>query len=337
MLDEVTLTPHVLRSNSQRSIACDLFGSPCRAPFFIAPTAMAGLIEHRGETALARAATEAGLPVCLSTQSVTSVTDLRAAVPSADIWLQLYLWQEIALSYTLLERAAGAGVNVLVVTLDTPYGARKPWNSRRGIGVPCRMSARNLLETALRPGWVSRAILPALFTQGLPSFGNYPETLRPKLFGPAPDPRVMLRRDLGWDDIARLREAWGGMLVFKGILHPDDAEQACAIGADGIIVSSHGARNLDPATAPIETLQEICAAVGHRMTVLADSGVRNGLDAFKYRLKGARAVGLGRLPLYALAAGGEGAVRQCLEQLVSDYREALDFSGADPDAPGPAT
>lgn len=189
LLDDVTVTPRVLRSNAHRSIACDLFGTRCHAPFFIAPTAMAGLIEHQGEVALARAATACGLPICLSTQSVTSVADLRAAVPKAEIWMQIYLWQDIELSYALLTRARQAETKVVVVTVDTPYGSRKPWNDRRGVGVPIRLTARNLFETACRPRWVARALLPALLTHDLPEFGNYPESLRPRLLGGRPPRR----------------------------------------------------------------------------------------------------------------------------------------------------
>lgn len=329
-LNAVTVRPRVLRSDAARSVACELFGVTCRAPLAIAPTAMAGLIRHDGEIVLARAAARLGLPVCLSTQSITSLADLRAAVPEADIWMQLYLWQNLDLSRAFLDEVRRADVRVLVVTVDTPYGARKPWNDRSGFGMPFRLTPRNMLDLASRPGWIARTVLPGLLRGGLPAFGNYPAAQRPGLLGPPPDPDVMMRRDLSWDDVAWIRDQWRGPLVLKGILHPDDALHAARLGAEGLIVSSHGARNFDAAPAPIDVLPEIREAAGARMTVLADSGVRTGLDVLKYRLQGARAVCLGRLPLWALAAGGEKGVRAALECVIGDYIEALDFSGAEP-------
>lgn len=326
-LDAAQIAPRVLRAASDRQISLRLFGADCGAPMVIAPTAMAGLLRHDGEILLARAAARHGLPVALSTQSVTSVERLAASVPEAQLWMQLYLWRDMAASRGLMERAWSAGARVLVMTVDTPRGARKPWNSRSGFDMPFRVTPRGLGDLALRPGWLARVILPALARGALPRLENYPQGARPGLLGPAVAPGLRLRRDLGWEDVARVRAAWPGMLVLKGILGPEDAEQAAALGADGLVVSSHGARNFDAAPPPIAVLPQIVSAVGGRLCVMADSGVRDGLDVLRYRAAGARAVMIGRLPLWALAAGGEAAAAQMLGLLVQDYRDALDFSG----------
>lgn len=333
-LDAVEITPRVLRADRHGPIGCDLFGRQQAAPFVIAPTAMAGLIEHDGEIALARAAAGLGVPVCLSTQSVTPVGRLRQAVPGADIWMQLYLWQDRDLSADLLGQARAAGATVLVMTVDTPYGARKEWNIASGFGMPFRISPRGLGDLMSRPGWILRSLLPALRRGALPTLGNYPAALRPRLLGGAPDPRVALRSDLNWDDVAWVRDRWPGKLVLKGILAVDDARRAADLGADGIVVSSHGARNMDAAPASIDVLPQIAGALAGRLTLLADGGVHRGLDILRYRLRGADAVMLGRLPLWALAAGGGPNVAAAFGILCQEYREALDFSGAAIARPG---
>ncbi|MGO4852254.1 alpha-hydroxy acid oxidase [Phaeovulum sp. W22_SRMD_FR3] len=327
-LDAVKIAPRAFVSEKARGTATQLFGRSCGAPFIIAPTAMAGLIHLDGEIALARAATRHGLPVCLSTQSVTSVEDLARQVPDADIWMQLYLWQDLDLSAGLMDRAAGAGAKVLVMTIDTPYGVRKEWNIRNGFGMPFRLSPRSLSDFALHPGWLLRVALRHLIRSGMPRLGNYPEGMRPSLLGGSDAPRVALRRDLRWQDVAWVRKRWAGRLILKGVMTAEDAQRAAQVGADGIVVSSHGARNFDAAPAPIEVLSQIRAATPPGVTVLADSGIRRGLDVLRYQLRGAEAVMLGRLPLWALAAGGEAGVDLALAVLRQEYVEALDSGGA---------
>lgn len=329
-IDAVRILPRVLGARRERSTELSLFGRSLNAPIVIAPTAMAGLVHPDGEVALARAATRHGFPLCLSTQSLTSVERLRAKVPDADIWMQLYVWQDRDLSLQLLERAAGAGADVLVMTVDTPYGVRKSWNHKNGFGMPFSLTPRNLADLCLHPGWFLRVALSGYLREGLPELGNYPAGLRPCLFGPEADARVALRRDLGWDDVAWVRDHWPGKLVLKGILASDDAERAHQAGADGIIVSSHGARNFDAAPAPIEVLPGI-ASLGMPMTVMADSGIRHGLDVLRYRVKGAQAVMVGRLPMWALAAAGEDGADCALAVLHQEYVEALDSAGIEND------
>ena len=328
-LDDYAIVPRILRSNEGRSIGIRLFGEDYATPFIIAPTAMAGLIRHDGEIAMARAAARHGIPLCLSTQSVTSIDRLTRSVPEARLWMQLYLWNDLEASDQLMERAAASGADIMVMTVDTPRGARKAWNTRSGFDMPFRFTARGMADIALHPQWLLSVVLLSMARGAPPRLENYPDGSRPGLMGARTPTALSLRRDLSWGDVARVRDRWMGKLVLKGILAVEDAERAAEIGADGIVVSSHGARNFDAAPAPITALPGIVRTVGNRMEVLADSGIRNGLDALRYRHAGARAVMLGRLPLWALAAGGEAGVDRLLSLLVSDYREALDFSGAE--------
>lgn len=332
-LDAITITPKVLGTKPARSTETELFGRTAGAPVAIAPTAMAGLVHPDGEVVLTRAATRHRVPVCLSTQSITSIERLRRMVPDAELWMQLYLWQDRDLSVGLLERAAGAGVEILVMTVDTRYRARKEWNEYNGFGMPFTLSPRNVADLCRHPGWIARVVLPNLLRDGLPAFGNYPEGMRPGLLGPAGDPRVELRHELTWEDVAWVRDRWRGKLVLKGILAPEDAEKARTCGADGIVVSSHGARNFDASPAPCDVLPQILPVSGG-MTVMADSGIRRGLDVLRYRLLGAAAVMTGRLPLWALASGGEDGVDAAFEVLRQEYVEALDSAGIDEIEPG---
>ncbi|MCY0096907.1 alpha-hydroxy acid oxidase [Hoeflea ulvae] len=325
-LDAAGITPRMLTGADASDTGVTLFGEQHQAPFIIAPTAMAGLVHRGGEEALARGAARCGVPFCLSTQSLSSVEQIAGAAPGLDIWMQIYLWQDLALSEALLSRAWDTGVRVAVMTIDTPAGSRKEWNLRSGFDMPFRLSPRSLCDLALRPNWLFGAVLPRAIRHGLPAMNNYPEALRPRLIGAPVDPRVTLMKGLNWDHVRWLRDRWAGKLVLKGILSCADAETAIGIGADGIVVSSHGARNFDASPAPIDVLQDIASACEGRLTVMADSGVRRGLDVLRYRRRGAEAVMLGRLPLWALAAEGETGVVKALSILREEYAESLRYS-----------
>ncbi len=324
-LDETIIVPRILSGLVEPELTTELFGKRYSAPFIIAPTAMAGLVHQRGEIALARAAKKFGIPICLSTQSLSSVDEVAAAVPDLDIWMQIYLWQDLGYSEQLLKRAGDAGVRVAVMTVDTPKGSRKEWNMQSGFDMPFRISPRSVSDLALRPGWLLRVILPHLLRGGLPAMNNYPDGMRPQLLGRKIHPGLTVKRGLCWDDVAWLRDKWSGPLVLKGILAPEDAEKAISMGADGIVVSSHGARNFDASPAPINVLSEIASLCSGRVTVMADSGIRRGLDVLRYQEKGATAVMLGRLPIYALAAEGMNGVIKALEILSEELSEALRY------------
>ncbi|SNY93599.1 L-lactate dehydrogenase (cytochrome) [Cohaesibacter sp. ES.047] len=324
-LNETVIVPRILSGLVEPELSTTLFGKRYSAPFIIAPTAMAGLIHQGGEMALARAAKTFGIPFCLSTQSLSSVDEVAAAVPDLDLWMQIYLWQDLSYSEQLLKRAWDAGARVAVMTVDTPKGSRKEWNMQSGFDMPFRISPRSVGDLALRPGWLLRVILPHMLRSGLPAMNNFPHGIQPKLLGRKIHPGLTMRRGLSWDDVAWLRDKWSGPLVLKGILAPDDAEKAISMGADGIVVSSHGARNFDASPAPINVLSDISSVCAGRVTVMADSGIRRGLDVLRYQEKGARAVMLGRLPIYALAAEGMKGVTKALEILSEELSEALRY------------
>jgi L-lactate dehydrogenase (cytochrome) len=324
-LDEAEITPRILSGLVDPDLRTELFGKQLSAPFIIAPTAMAGLVHQGGEVALAKAAQKYGVPFCLSTQSLSGVDEIAAAVPGLDMWMQIYLWQDLAHSEKMLKRAWDSGVRVAVMTVDTPKGSRKEWNMRSGFDMPFRISPRSVSDLALRPGWLLRVILPHLLRSGIPAMNNYPNGMRPKLLGRKVHPGLTLKRGLSWDDVSWLRERWSGPLVLKGVLSPEDAEKAISLGADGIVVSSHGARNFDASPAPINVLPDIASVCAGRVTVMADSGIRRGLDVLRYQEKGAKAVMLGRLPIYALASEGMTGVIKALEILGEELSEALRY------------
>jgi L-lactate dehydrogenase (cytochrome) len=331
-LDAIALSPQVLTGHTRRDLTTTLLGRSFAMPIAIAPTALAGIVAHMGEVKLARAATRHGIPYCISTQSVNTVEEVRAGAPDATIWFQLYMWQDRALSWALLDRVRACAVDTLVVTVDTPVAPKRAYNIRNGFGVPLAMTPRVLLDLARHPRWLARVALPYLRTTGVPGFGHYPAELRgsPTRAAPASGAigaRVALDGSLSWADMAELRRRWPGKLVLKGVLCAADALRAADAGFDGIVVSSHGARNLDVAPAPAQVLPAIAEAVGARIDVLADSGVRRGSDALKYIALGAKAVLVGRAPLWGLAAGEEAGAHALLAMLRQELDLTMTFLG----------
>ncbi len=212
-LDAATIVPKVLRGAQAPVLETEILGTRMAAPVVTAPTALAGLVEREGEIRMARAATRLGLPVCLSTQSVTPIEAIRTAVPEAAIWMQLYSWADEELSFDLMRHAAEQGAAVLVPTLDTPVAIRKDWNDRRGFGMPFRWTLRTVLDVALNAPWAARVILPALLQGGMPSYGHYPEASRPTLTRASTDPRTAFSPPRDWDAVARIRDRWSGKLL----------------------------------------------------------------------------------------------------------------------------
>lgn len=324
--EAVTFNPRVLVDISERQLTVNLLGQRQSMPLVVAPTASAGLVWYQGETALARAAQSAGIPFCVATESITSIEQIAAAT-SGSIWFQLYMWQDQALSYDLLDRAKSCGVETLVLTVDTAAPLNREYNIRNGYGVPIRASVRNTVDMMLHPSWAMRVLGRYIQAGGMPAFQHYPEAFRTKISAARTDARVKLANTLTWDDFAVLRRRWPGKLVLKGILRVDDARRAAKHGADAIIVSNHGARNLDGAIAPIQILPAIADAVASRMDVIADSGVRRGSDVLKLLACGAKAVLVGRAALFGTAAGGEAGARRAFEILRTELDGSLGLLG----------
>ena len=309
VFERLRLRPRTMVNVSKRNLQKEIFGTQYKLPVGIAPTGSAGLMWYEGEIALARAAREAGIPFTLSTSSLTAMERV-AAEAGGEIWFQLYFWPDRSMSAQLVERAKACGFKVLMVTVDGASAGNREYNLRNGFTAPFSVTWRNFFDIAGHPRWLLSVMAHYMLTTGMPMFENYPAEARSKMTS-GPMGRASLRSDtVSWDDLDAMRKIWPHKLIVKGMLDPRDARKAVEHGADGILVSNHGGRNLDGAIAPLEALPEIVDAVGKRATVLMDGGLCRGTDVIKALCLGASAVLLGRATLYGLAVGGQpGAAR----------------------------
>lgn len=319
VFERIRLKTRTLVDVSARNQGVTLFGKQHKMPILIAPTGIAGLLWHEGEIALARAAKEAGIPFTLATGSMTAMEKV-AEQAGGTLWFQLYMWPDRSMSHKLVERASAAGFEALVVTVDGVASGNREYNLRNGFTIPFSFTRKNVTDVLMHPGWLINVLAKYVFTTGMPRYENYPSEIKYKVTA-KPMGRSQMRNDsLNWDDLRDLRKMWPGRLIVKGILHPQDAVMAADCGADGVVVSNHGGRNLDTAISPIEVLPEVVDAVGKRLTVLVDSGFRRGTDVVKALALGAHAVQIGRSTLYGIAAGGLPGAQRALGIL----REEID-------------
>ena len=312
VFDRIRFRTRTFVDVSKRTQETTIFGVKHKMPMVIAPTGVAGLLWHEGEIALAKAARAAGIPFTLATGSITAMERV-ADEAGGELWFQLYLWPDRALSHELVNRAKAAGYKTLVVTVDGVSSGNREYNLRNGFTIPFSFSLRNSWDMAKHPRWLFGVIARYLMTTGMPTYANYPAAARAKMTR-GPVGRSSLRTDsITWDDLDALRKIWPGKLIVKGILDPQDAKTAVEHGADGIDVSNHGGRNLDGIVSPIEVLPEIVDAVGGKTTIFMDSGIRRGSDVVKALALGANAVMVGRSTLYGVAAGGEAGAARALQ------------------------
>jgi isopentenyl diphosphate isomerase/L-lactate dehydrogenase-like FMN-dependent dehydrogenase len=309
VFERIRFKSRVLVDVSARRQDIALFGKAQPMPITIAPTGTAGLMWYRGEIELARAAAEAGIPFTLSTGSLTAMERV-AGEAGGTLWFQIYMLPDRAMSHQLVERARNAGFEALVVTVDGPVPGNREYNLRNGFTLPFTVTRRNIVDILRHPRWLAGVLGRYVASTGMPRYENYPGQVKQRLTA-GPVGRSIVRNDgLNWDDLRALRRVWPNKLLVKGVLHPADATRAADCGADGVVVSNHGGRNLDGAISPIEALPPVLDAVGHRMAVLVDSGFRRGADVVKALAMGAHAVQIGRPALYGTAAGGQaGAAR----------------------------
>jgi L-lactate dehydrogenase (cytochrome) len=310
--DRWCFMPRPLVDVSRRSQVTELFGRSYAAPIGISPMGVSGLCRFDGDMALARAARDGGVPFILSGASTTRLE--RVAAESADMWFQAYVPSRREVIEPLLKRVAAAGIEVLVVTVDVPIASTREIEIRNGFSIPLRLSARLVLGGLSRPRWMVDTFARTLLKQGLPHFENFAATRGGPIITAATGDHRAGRASLCWEDMRRVREQWKGKLVIKGILRPEDALMAQSVGADGVIVSNHGGRQLDGAIAPIEALPEIVAAVPN-LTVMIDSGFRRGTDVLKALALGARFVFVGRPAMFGLAVAGQQGVTHALTLL----------------------
>ena len=327
--DSVQFVPRPLIDVAGRSMKTPLFGKEYSLPIVIAPTGLAGMLWHEGEIAAARAAAQADIPFTLSTASITSLEDV-ATKAGGELWFQLYLWSKMEMSYELVKRARAAGYKTLMVTIDSVVNGNREHNRRNGFTIPMRLTARNVIDGALHPRWTLGVMGRYLMGSGMPEFANFPQEIRTDLRGNSKGGGVVVPKNESqtWEHIRTLREMWpDGPLIVKGILHPQDARNAIDCGADGIVVSNHGARTLDGAVSPMQVVQAIAAEVNKQATILLDSSVMRGSDIVKALALGADAVMIGRATLWGIAADGQPGAALALDILKSEIDRVMAYLG----------
>ena len=323
-LAQIALRQRVLRNMSTLSLETALFGERMAMPVALAPVGLTGMYARRGEVQAARAAASRGVPFTLSTVSVCPIEEVAPAI-GRPLWFQLYVLKDRGFMRNALERARAAGVTTLVFTVDMPTPGARYRDAHSGMSGP-NAAARRMLQALTHPGWAWDVGL-----RGRPhDLGNIsayrgsPTGLADYIgwLGSNFDPSI------SWKDLEWIREFWTGPMVIKGILDPDDARDAVRFGADGIVVSNHGGRQLDGVLSTARALPAIADAVKGELTLLADSGIRTGLDVVRMLALGADGVLLGRAFVYALAARGEAGVANLLDLIANEMRVAMTLTGA---------
>lgn len=316
----VVLRPEALRSVADPDTSVELLGRRLPVPMIFGPTGYTRMMHHHGEAAVARVAEHVGVPYALSTVGSTSIEDVRAAAPGADLWFQVYYTTDQKLNEQLLSRAEEQGYSTLVLTVDTTVSGMRLRDVVNGLTIPPTLTAKTVLNMARFPGWW----LNKLTTRGI-GFASLddvegnptPGSVASRLFDPA----------LDLTSLDRLRERWAGPILVKGVTTPESAREVMDRGADGVVVSNHGGRQLDRTPATLDVLPGIRAAVGEQATVLVDGGIRHGLDVLAARALGADAVLIARAYLYGLMAGGQDGVARAYEILEGEYRRGMQLLG----------
>lgn len=314
----VEFQPRVLRDVARVDTSTVVLGSASAMPLVFGPTGFTRMMHHAGEVAVARAAGRLGVPYALSTMGTTSPERLAAEAPEVTRWFQLYVWRDREAMRELVGRAAATGHTALVLTVDTPVAGARLRDVRNGLTIPPALTMRTLLGVARHPAWWANLLTtePLEFA-AFSSFDGTVAELVDQLF----DASVTLA------DLAALREMWSGPLIVKGIQTVEDARAVVDHGADALVVSNHGARQLDRAPTPLERLPEVVAAVGDRAEVYLDGGILDGADVVAAVALGARACLIGRAYLYGLMAGGEAGVQRAGEILQTDIVRTLQLLG----------
>jgi L-lactate dehydrogenase (cytochrome) len=320
----IKLRQRVLMDVSQRNLGTMVLGEKLALPLALAPTGLAGMQYADGEILACRAAHRAGIQFCQSTMSICSIEDIAEAVDKP-WWFQLYVMRDRGFVQALVERAAAAKCSALFLTVDLPVNGQRHVDQRNGLSVPPRITARTVLDVAMRPRWAWRILNGKRKTFAnidghLPGFGGVTlaEWTQSQF-----DPTV------SWKDVEWIRSIWNGKLVLKGILDPEDAREALKTGADGVVVSNHGGRQLDGAPSTISALPKVADAIGGQKEILIDSGIRTGQDMFRALALGANACMIGRAFLYGLGAGGEAGVSQVIDILRRELDTTMILAGID--------
>ena len=317
------LVPNVLRGVEDVDISVTVMGQKLACPFYCSPTALQRLFHHQGERAVAAAAAKQGTMFGVSSLGTVSLEELRKAYQSPQVY-QFYFHRDRGLNRAMMQRAKAAGVNVMMLTVDSITGGNRERDLRTGFSIPFRLTLGGMLQFAVKPMWGLNYVthekfrLPQLddhvdMSGGAMSIGRY--------FTEMLDPSMT------WDDVAEMVRLWNGQFCLKGIMSVADARRAAEIGCTGIVLSNHGGRQLDGSRAAFDQLAEIVDAVGDRIDVMMDGGIQRGTHVLKALSLGAKAVGIGRLYLYALAAAGQAGVERALELLRTEIVRDMKLMG----------
>lgn len=315
---DVEFQPGILRDVTNVDMTTAVLGKESALPFGMAPTGFTRMMHSAGERAVSSAAARAGIPYTLSTVGTTSIEEVAAAAPTGRRWFQLYLWKNRDLSLELIENAAKSGYDTLIITVDVPTTGNRVRDLRNGMSIPPQLTLKTLLDASYRPEWWINFLTTEPYSfafdrTGSGSLGDLVATLY--------DSSVTFE-DLRW-----MREVWKGHLIVKGIQTVDDGERAFEYGADGIVVSNHGGRQLDRAPVPFHLLPRIVDRVGGRGTVMLDTGITSGADIVAALALGADFTLIGRAYLYGLMAGGEAGVTRCIDILSSEIERTMALLG----------
>jgi L-lactate dehydrogenase (cytochrome) len=314
----IEFVPRVLQDVSSIDTSTTILGKPSALPLIFAPTGFTRMMNHEGERAVGRVAQKVGIPYALSTMGTTSLEELAVATPRLHKWFQLYLWRDRPASRELIKRAAAAGYDALVLTVDTPVAGARMRDVRNGLTIPPALTLKTIVDSALHPAWwFNLFTTEPLNFASLNSWNGTVADLVQHMF----DPAVTLA-DLEW-----LRGEWKGPLVVKGIQNVKDAQAVVERGADALVVSNHGGRQLDRAPTPLEQLPQVLEAVGDRAEVYLDGGIMSGADIIAAVGLGARACMVGRIYLYGLMAGGERGVQRAVDIINKEVIRTLQLLG----------
>ncbi|WP_392889378.1 FMN-dependent L-lactate dehydrogenase LldD [Pseudomonas migulae] len=322
-LTGISLRQRILKNVETLSLETTLFNQPLTMPIVLAPVGLTGMFARRGEVQAVKAAENKGIPLCLSTVSVCSIEEV-ASQTQQSIWFQLYVLKDRGFMKNALERAKAAGVKNLVFTVDMPTPGARYRDAHSGMSGPFA-SSRRILQAMTRPDWAFN-----VGVMGRPhDLGNISRYLGKAVT--LEDYMGWLANNfdpsISWSDLEWIRDFWQGPMIIKGILDPQDARDAVSFGADGIVVSNHGGRQLDGVLSTTRALPPIMQAVGNDLTVLVDSGIRSGLDVVRMLALGAKGVLLGRSMAYALAADGQRGVENMLDIFAKEMRVAMTLTG----------
>ena len=324
--ERLEFRPRVLRDMASIDISTTLLGRRRPSPLILAPTGFTRIADPLGELAVAPAAARAGIPYTLSTMGTRSIEEVTAA-SDGDHWFQVYVWRDKGLLSSLLDRASAAGMSTIVITVDTAVLGRRERDVRRGFSLPPRIGMDTLVDGVLHPAWTLGLLRsePILFANVIGSDtpdGSDPVSLSDHV-------NSQFDRSLSWDDIAWFQNRWDGSVVLKGVQSVEDAVLAVEHGVDAIALSNHGGRQLDGAPPPIELVAPVRQAVGDRIEVICDGGMRRGSDVVKAMALGASACMVGRPYLYGLGAAGEAGVDHALGILLAGIERTLALIGVD--------